>query len=159
MYKIKISAFRMTSWHGIIFYELARFWGNLRQFAYDNRTIFEIIFLLLYALEQLILILLTFYIKDTIKLALVISIFAVVVLTTFSLHKQLMESRIRILESDLNEMRDHAEQQTIQHNLVLEKYNDLLSKCNELSDLLTQTENQTKGLKRTNSDVNKRGVL
>ena len=58
----------MVSWHGYLFYQISRFWENLRRFAFDNRTIFEIIFILIYTFEQGLLIWFTYYINDIIQL-------------------------------------------------------------------------------------------
>ena len=91
----------MNSWHGIILTESEQFWSNLRTFAYYNRTIFEFLFLGIYTFEQIILIWLTFHAKELIELSYIISIFAVIVLTTFAIHKMVMESRIKYLENEL----------------------------------------------------------
>ena len=61
---------------------------------------------MLYIIEQALLVWLTYKVEDPVKLSLIISIFAMIVLTTFSLHKLVMESRIRVLETQLNETYD-----------------------------------------------------
>ena len=75
---------------------------NLRRFSYFNKTFFEFIFILIYAIEQIILILLTFRIKNLIDLTLIVSLFAVIFLTTFAIHKLIMDSRSKILEKKVN---------------------------------------------------------
>ncbi len=94
----------MTTWHGILFGLGEKFWSNLRQFTYNNRTAVEIVFILIYALEQVFLIWFTYQSNSLIELSYIISIFAVIVLTTFSLHKLVMESRIKCLEKEVNEL-------------------------------------------------------
>lgn len=84
----------MVTWHGIIFVGMGKFWENLRRFAYYNRTVFEIMFIFLYALEQFGLVWFAFNIENLQLLGFIVSIFALIVLTTFSLHKLVMESRI-----------------------------------------------------------------
>ncbi len=91
----------MNSWHGILLKECEKFWSNVRIFAYYNRTIFEFLFLGIYTLEQIILIWLTFHARKLAELNYIISIFAVIVLTTFAIHKIVMESRIKYLENEL----------------------------------------------------------
>lgn len=94
----------MITWHGIIFKEIGFFWKNLRRFAFYNRTIFELFFIFLYVIEQIILVWLAFHVKSIEELGLIISIFAIIVLTTFALHKLLMESRIKVLENEVKEL-------------------------------------------------------
>jgi len=89
--------------HGVVFDYIDHFWNNLRKFTCRNRTVLEVFFIMLYTVEQTLLIWLTYDVKDPIKLSLIISIFATIVLTTFSLHKLVMESRIKVLETQLNE--------------------------------------------------------
>src|SRR3989338_11458723 len=82
----------------VVLFHIDQFWKGLRSFAFSNRTIFEFIFLLIYTFEQMLLILFTSTVTKPEELSLIISLFAVIVLTTFSLHKMVMDSRIRILE-------------------------------------------------------------
>lgn len=94
----------MTAWHGVLFRETEEFWENLRRFTYYNRTVLEVLFILLYAVEQVLLIAFTFTISNPRELSLVISLFAVLVLTTFTLHKLIMESRIKFLEREVQDL-------------------------------------------------------
>src|SRR3989344_212426 len=89
--------------HGRIFLKIGLFWSNLRYFAYRNRTIFEALFVIVYTVEQAFLVWFTYLSTDIIELSFIISMFAIVVLTTFALHKLVMESRIRVLESKIKE--------------------------------------------------------
>ena len=105
MIKNNLLAFAlMVSWHGLLFKEVEVFWKNLRKFAFNNRSLFEISFILLYTIEQATLIWLTYIIDDVTQLALVISIFALIVITTFSIHKHLMDSRIKTLEDEVKSL-------------------------------------------------------
>ncbi|MDP7115720.1 MAG: hypothetical protein QF632_00955 [Candidatus Woesearchaeota archaeon] len=75
-------------------------WKNFRIFAYRNRSAFELIFILIYTIEQVCLVLLTYYFPQF--LFLVISNYSILLLSTFAIHKIVMESRINILERNLN---------------------------------------------------------
>ncbi|HLD18996.1 MAG TPA: hypothetical protein VJB90_03225 [Candidatus Nanoarchaeia archaeon] len=84
-------------------------WKDLRRFAYKNKSFIDLIFILAYAIEQGILIFLVKIISSHIEI--IVSLFALIVLTTFGLQKIVMESRIRILEKkvyrskiEINEM-------------------------------------------------------
>ena len=103
----------MISWHGILLKELQALLQNIRTFSYHNKSVIEFIFILTYSMEQAILIYLTFKVKDNTTLILIISIFAVIILTTFSLQKLIMESRIRILENKV--------EKTLNDKMILEK--------------------------------------
>ncbi len=103
LFTLCFAKIRNKSICGIIFIYLTKNWKNLRLFAYFNRSIFEIFFLLLYTLEQAALIYITSHNKLTSE---IVSYFALIVLLTFGFHKMLMESRIRILESDYKTLRD-----------------------------------------------------
>ena len=94
----------MVSWHGKFFGELDYFWNNLRLFAFRNRTIFEFFFISIYSIEQLILIYLTFNANNLNELSFIISIFAIIILTTFAIHKLLMNSRIKFLEARVKDL-------------------------------------------------------
>ncbi|MEK6968869.1 MAG: hypothetical protein AABW48_00395 [Nanoarchaeota archaeon] len=94
----------MSSINGAFFRIFDRFWNNLRLFSFYNRTIFEIFFIFLYAIEQVALVWYTFNSKNTESLGYVVSIFAIMVLVTFALHKLIMESRIKILENQVGDL-------------------------------------------------------
>ncbi|MDP3990043.1 MAG: hypothetical protein Q8Q01_02450 [archaeon] len=99
----------MISWHGTLFNELQYFWKNLRNFAFYNRSLFEILFIVIYTAEQAVLIWFTYIINNVTQLAFVVSIFALIVITTFSVHKQLMNSRIKLLEDEVINLRSDKE--------------------------------------------------
>ena len=92
----------MASWHGTLLQGVDLFWSNLRRFSYHNRTALEVAFIFLYAIEQLLLIGFTFTASSIMELGFIVSVFAIIVLTTFSLHKLVMESRIKLLEQEVS---------------------------------------------------------
>lgn len=120
----------MISWHGLLMFELQKFWFNLRTFAFRNKTIFEMLFLSIYLFEQVLLVGFTFYWGNNSKmLSLTVSVFALIVLTTFSLHKMVMESRISILEDQINEL-------IFEKLKLISKNNEIAKKHAQLADNL-----------------------
>lgn len=106
----------------------------------------------MYTLEQGALVFLTFLIKDSQAIVFVISIFAIVVLTTFSIHKLVMESRIKMLESMLSKL--------IEDKHILEfKLNDVYTRYDGLYHLLVENrKSKTKGIYRTKSKTLNKGA-
>lgn len=94
----------MVSLMGILFDGIDKFWSNLRRFSYRNRSAMEVAFIFLYAFEQILLIGFTFTASSLEELGFIVSLFAIIVLTTFALHKLVMESRIKLLEQEVNEL-------------------------------------------------------
>ena len=113
---------------------VTKFWDKLRLFAFSNRTIFEIFFIMLYSFEQLLLVIITADIKNLQELTVIISIFVIIVLTTFSLHKVLMDSRIKLLEKDVNMLHTQKE-------FVVREYKNLHSQHEQLLDLVERNLN------------------
>lgn len=107
-------------------------WTALREFAYENRTIFEMFFIFIYAFEQTALIISTFIFKNTEELSLIISIFAVLVLTTFALHKLVMESIIKSQQKELTEIKKEINSLTISAKEAISNYDELLNIFNRL---------------------------
>lgn len=125
----------MVSLHGLVFREIERFWKNLRNFAFENKTVFEVFFIGLYSVEQFLLILFSYKAKSVQELSFIISVFAIIVLTTFAFHKLLMESRIKYLEnkvaeadSDKRILEEENRTIKISHNNVLSEMELLFSK-------------------------------
>ncbi|GEM_PF-5993181 len=85
-----------------LFNYLNKNWAELRLFAFYNRTIFELFFLIIYTFEQGILIYLTQL--NGID-ANTVSYFSLIVLFTFGVHKIIMESRMKLLEERMNEFK------------------------------------------------------
>ena len=144
-------AWKGQIWHGNLFYKYALFWKNLRTFSFYNRTVFETFFILLYAIEQIVLISLIFTIRDNESSTLIISIFAIVVLTTFALHKMVMESRIKVLEEKLKEISSLNKEGNEQIVSLQENRKELAIRCEQLAldnEELSKHLNTNKGKKR-----------
>tara|TARA_Y100000310_G_C20661808_1_gene805214 strand:+ start:2028 stop:2408 length:381 start_codon:yes stop_codon:yes gene_type:complete len=119
---------------GVLLKPLGKNWKALRYFAFYNRTIFEILFLTVYTAEQALLIyLLSLLVTPPSPILNIVSYFALIVLFTFGLHKFLMESRIKVLESEMIELKSE---------------NDYLSDLNE--QLIKRHENLDAYLKEGN---------
>lgn len=101
-------------------------WKDIRLFAFRNRTIFEAFFIILYAFEQAALIWLTYI--DPQDIGLIISVFALAVLTTFSLHKLVMESRIKWLETEVSGLQADMSVLTSEVEQITRRHNDLASR-------------------------------
>lgn len=117
---------------GFIFKKIELFWKNIRIFAFENKTIFKIFFIFLYTAEQAILIWLTYTAINAQELGLVISVFSLIVLTTFSLHKLLMESRIKFLENQVVEINVDKRMLEEENKAIKVSHARLLSNVEEL---------------------------
>ena len=138
----------MVSWHGLVLKEVEMIWKNLRLFCYFNKSFTELSFILLYALEQAVLVYFSFKINNLQQLGLVVAIFAIVVLTTFAIHKIIMESRIKMLEEELKGLT------RVKYELSLEK-EGMQKKHEELLKLMELAF--SKGLNMLDPDKAKRG--
>jgi len=123
----------MATLFGKILIDLENCWTNIRLFAFRNRTVFEFIFILIYACEQIVLVLLTYLFPQLIMLT--ITTFAIIVLTTFAVHKLIMESRIKLLESQVIELETlnkdimkNAEDVNSRLNMITESYRKVINK-------------------------------
>ncbi len=121
----------MVSWHGYLFTKADTFWKNLRQFSFHNRTVLELFFILIYSLEQIILVLLSFKVEDKNKLTLLVSLFSIIVITTFSFHKLVMESRIKLLEKEITSVLDRKKILVSKMKLMDQKYRELMRNYQE----------------------------
>lgn len=120
----------MTSLNGFLFRRMElflsnfnRFWTYFRSFFYDHKTLFDILFLMIYTLEQLTLFLLTLYFQRySDKFA---GVFALIFITTISFEKICMESRYRLLNE--SNATDQLENENIikQYEFVLEENENL----------------------------------
>ena len=115
---------------GYFFRWISKNWNELRLFVFYTRTLFEIFFILVYTLEQGLLI----YWGATNKLNLTrVSCFALLVLFTFALHKIIMESRMKILEDNVVELKNEndfiklkSEQMANDYNEIMEAYEEVI---------------------------------
>jgi len=129
----------MVTLFGRTYWFIEKQWKNIRIFAFNNRTIFELFLITVYAIEQIVLITLAYLYPKHIFLF--VSVFAVIVLSTFAFHKLLMESRIKILEErtmDLNFEKQNIELESQElysrYNEVIDSYNKL--KTQDLNNLI-----------------------
>lgn len=84
---------------GKIFYLLEKIWQNFRIFFHNNDSLFELIFLLIYFLEQLGLVYFIMLFKeDMVKLPYIVTFFALILLTTVGVHRLIMESKNRFIK-------------------------------------------------------------
>lgn len=90
-----------------VFYVIDTFWKDLRKFSFNNKTLFEVLFLFLYFIEQFFLV---FLVSRGLATKEIISYFALIVIFTFSLHKVVLESRAKILENIVNELKVEKDQ-------------------------------------------------
>lgn len=107
----------------LLFFE--KFWTNIRLFGFRNKTVFEIFFIFLYAFEQVLLIWFTYTSKNLQEWGFIISLFAVIVLTTFALQKIVMESRIRMLETIVQNAQYDKKLLEIKNKQVISAYDEL----------------------------------
>jgi|TARA_B100001971_G_C17896347_1_gene385682 predicted membrane protein len=108
---------------GYFFRWLTKNWNELRLFAFHNRTVFEILFILIYTLEQAMLV--YWGAKGRLGLSRV-SYFALLVLFTFALHKVLMESRMKILEDKVIEMKNENDFIKLESGQMVNDYNEVI---------------------------------
>lgn len=114
-------------WHGRLFLGLERFWLNIRRFAFNNRSIFELALILIYAVEQLGLVWFTSRAANAQELSFIISIFIVIFLTTFAIHKIVMESRIKFLEQELTGVNKDKSELELKFSHLTSKHEELRS--------------------------------
>ena len=70
--------------------------NDLRLFIYKNDSLFTILFLFIFFFQQLLLIVLSYFFNENvIRLQVLISIFALIVVTTSSLQKLILDIRVR----------------------------------------------------------------
>ena len=110
----------MATMFGMLMLELELFWKNVRLFAFNNRTVFEIFFITLYSLIQLALVIAVELAPRNITF--IVSIFAILVLSVFALHKLLMESRIKILENQVADLQMEKQVIIYKSREVFNKY-------------------------------------
>ena len=104
-------------------------WAELRLFAFYHRSIFEIMFLILYTLEQAALIF--FVTENGINLE-IVSYFALLVLLTFGLHKIMMESRLKIFEDEIIGLKNENDLIKFQSDEIFNSYKEVIEAYNQL---------------------------
>ena len=117
----------MTSKHGVVFNNLEKFWMNLRNFAYRNETIFEIFFICVYAYMQVYLVVAVFLSENAEQLKLTVSLFVIIILTIFAIHKLLIKSRNKLLEEDFKDVLFEKLEIEEKYKFVTLKFKELAS--------------------------------
>ena len=124
----------MKTTTGNLLEKLEILWKNVRIFAYRNRSIFELIFIFIYAFEQMIMIILIFYYPS--YAGLVLSNYSIALLTTFAVHKLIMDSRIKILEEKITNLGLKYSSLEDEKELLMDKIENLkISKVLNMSKL------------------------
>ncbi|MBU0456872.1 MAG: hypothetical protein ABH824_04730 [Nanoarchaeota archaeon] len=102
--------------HGFIFREIELFWTNIRRFFHNHKTLFDILFLSLYSIEQGILFIsIVIFPEQTTK---IITGFIITFITTISLEKICMESRYKELNDEITVIK-------VEYNKIMNENNDL----------------------------------
>lgn len=125
----------MTSWHGTIFLKMEKFWSNLRYFFYGHKTLFDVMFLFLYFLEQLTLIYLILTKPENAHIY--AGVFALLFITTISFEKISMESRYRTLN-------ENSIIYQIELNELDKEYDVLVDENKRMKELLKQLQKELK---------------
>ena len=107
---------------------LENIWNGIRFFSFKNRSVSEFVFILLYAIEQLTLVLFVSLYKESDHLPFIASIFAIIVLTTFALHKLAMDSRIKLLEERVRLVVKEKAELEIQNKYFHDEYDFIVGK-------------------------------
>ncbi len=156
---------RITT-HGFIFKQLDYLIGNLitflehicdyfREFLYSQNSIFEIIFTIIYFIEQLFL----FYVLLTnpyqMSIETIIGIFVLILLTTKAIETILLQSKNRhlreqvILQNQVVYLERISFEENMKafekdHNELVDKYNELLKQRNTLLNKIFLKSNNRK---------------
>jgi len=111
-----INIMKIISINGKVFYLLERLYQNLRKFYHRNYSLFDILFLLLYFLEQIFLI--YFLFKFSSYVSEIVSIFAIVVITTISIQKTILDSKNKEIKEAYTDL-------SMSYNILLSEYKGL----------------------------------
>ena len=88
-------------WHGILFLEFEKLIKNSGGFLARNRNFVEMMFLVIYALEQLTILLILPFVEDVI---LFIGVSVLVVLTTIAMDRFLLKRSLDLKNEELNKL-------------------------------------------------------
>ena len=111
-----INIMKIISINGKVFYLLERLYQNSRKFYHRNYSLFDILFLLLYFLEQIFLI--YFLFKFSSYVSEIVSIFAIVVITTISIQKTILDSKNKEIKEAYTDL-------SMSYNILLSEYKGL----------------------------------
>lgn len=84
--------------------KLISLWENVRELCYHYGTLIEVGFILLYAVEQYLLIRYTRNAHSVEEISYIISVFVIIVLTTFTIEKVILFYRFKFLKAAMNEL-------------------------------------------------------
>lgn len=98
---------------------MERFWENMRIFFRFHKTLFDILFLLIYTIQQLSLFVLVLLWSEYAPIF--SGIFALVVITTLSFEKICMESRYQWLEQKLTKQEIERQRMIMEYNTLIKK--------------------------------------
>ncbi len=107
-------------------------WRFIRDFFHNNYSFFDVSFIIAYFVEQFVLILLLEYIPN--RIVLLVSLFALIVVTTSALQKLTMDSRDRELR-ELYAISKHLFKEIRNYNL------DLINENEELKNMQQKLTN------------------
>ncbi len=89
----------MTTWFQKFFSYVGLLSAETKKFIFNHPLLFEFVFFMLYTIEQAVLI---WYVETRGATTGIIGYFSLIVLATFGLHKLVIESRLRVLEDQVN---------------------------------------------------------
>ena len=118
----------MVTIHGNVFFSMELLWTNLRKFFYNHKTLFEILFLLVYFIEQLTLFLLILTKPHFAHFF--AGIFTLLLITTISFEKICMQSRYTLLEEKINNQDLEKIKMMIKYKMLEKKYKKLRGELN-----------------------------
>jgi len=108
---------------GLICKSIEKGWQNIRVLFHRNDSLFDILFLLVYFIEQLGLVYFTMEFRnDMYHLPYVISFFALVLLTTVGIHRLFMESRNKFVREQHNNLILYYYKLETSHKLLHREY-------------------------------------
>ena len=123
--------YNMVTLHGRLFKGLDFFWENLRKFFYNHKTLFDIFFVGLYSVEQLVFFVLILIIPK--YSSIFAGIFAIIFITTISFEKKCMESRYNELQNQITIAEIRSMQIQQEYNKIKEENKNLVKYLKEIS--------------------------
>lgn len=125
---------------GILFKYFEKNWQNFRIFFHRNDTLFDISFLLIYFIEQLLLVYFILIFRENLDyLPYIPTFFALMLLTTVGIHRLVMESRNRFIREQKDEFILEYSKLESKYNLLLNEYrqqNRVLREISKDNDML-----------------------
>jgi len=108
---------------GKLFWFFEKNWQNFRKFFHRNDTLFDIVFLLIYFIEQLLLVYFILIFRENLEyLPYIPTFFALMLLTTVGIHRLVMESKNRFISEQKDEFISEYSKMEFKYNLLLNEY-------------------------------------